>query len=195
MVCIYPCHAIKAVLNKINYNLPIFKCIIYRDMSKRINKLDFSFEKSKAYKPRLKKKKESSEKAIVFSKKIIALLEDKLKKSSLTNLSLQDLKKAYKLGFATINSDINKESLARVNALIRSLTNPKDLLNYFKFNSMEIVKGEITIKGDLLPNELDYEQASKDILEYNLEKFDFKDLDELYLEDEEDNNSRFDWEY
>lgn len=164
-------------------------------MSKNINKLDFSFEKNKLYRPKQKRKKQSSEIALIFSKKIIAALEDKLKKSNLSNLNIDDLKKAYKLGFGVSSSNINKEALARVNALIRSMSNPKDLLNYFKFNHMEFSNGEILVKGNLMPNETDYLSAEKDIIEYSLEDFDFKHLDELYLEDEEDGISKFDWEY
>jgi hypothetical protein len=164
-------------------------------MSKNINKLDFSFDKNKSYKPKQKRKKESSEKALIFSKKILSALENKLKKSNLSNLNIDDLKKAYKLGFGVPSLNINKEALARVNALIRSMSNPKDLLNYFKFNHIEFSNGEILVKGNLIPNEIDYSCAEKDIIEYSLEDFSFKDLEELYLADEEDGISKFDWEY
>lgn len=164
-------------------------------MAKKLKKLDFSFEKRKDSFRKSKKSELSSEKALVFSKKIVAMLEDKLKKSNLSNLNIKDLKQAYKSGFNPIYSDINKESLARVNSLIRSLNNPKDLLNYFKSNEINFSQGKIVIQGDLIPDQIDYEQAEKDIVEYKLEDFDFKNLDELYLEDEDEAHSRFDWEY
>ena len=155
------------------------------------NSEQYGFEQIKAkktYKPKGRKKK-SSEKSLDFSKKIIAALEDKLNlhnKDNSKQLNLVDLKKAYKNGFNG-NQDLNKETLAHVNMTLRiSRGEINDIINNFKSSSFEIVGSQFVVKGDLIPNENDYQQAEQDIISYGLEDFDFKSQEELYLEDEED---------
>ena len=159
-------------------------------MNNNSDNLGFDFIKlSKAYKPKTKKKfsKNNSEKALVFSKKIIAALEDKLKKHNNQfdkKISLFDLKKAYKTGFSE-SEDINKKGLAQVNVLLRALSEG-NIFSNFKSSAFEILAGEFIVKGTLVPEEIDYKKAEQDIKDYDLNDFDFKSHEELYLEDEED---------
>jgi hypothetical protein len=144
---------------------------------------------SKTYKPKTKKKssKDNAEKALNFSKKIIATLEDKLKKHNdqfEKKVSLFDLKKAYKIGFNS-TKDINKEALAQVNVLLRALSEG-NIFSNFKSSTFEILAGEFIVKGTLVPEEVDYQKAEQDTKDYDLNDFDFKSHEELYLEDEED---------
>ena len=155
------------------------------------NSEEYGFEQIKAkktYKPKLRKKK-NSEKSLEFSKKIIAALEDKVNfhnKDNTKQIKLIDLKRAYKNGFNG-NQDLNKETLAHVNMMLRiSRGEIGDIISNFKSSSFEIVGSQFVVKGDLIPNENDYKQAEEDIKNYNLEDFDFKSSEELYLEDEED---------
>jgi hypothetical protein len=155
------------------------------------NSEKYGFEQIKAkktYKPKNRKKK-SSEKSLDFSKKIIATLEDKVNlhnKDNNKQLKLIDLKRAYKNGFNE-SKDLNKETLAHVNMTLRiSRGEISDIIGNFKSSSFEIVGSQFVVKGDLVPNENDYQQAEEDIKNYNLEDFDFKSHEELYLEDEED---------
>jgi hypothetical protein len=159
-------------------------------MNSNSDNLGFDFIKpTKTYKPKTKKKfsKNNSEKALNFSKKIIAALEDKLKKHNDQfdkKVSLFDLKKAYKIGFSSIK-DINKEALAQVNVLLRALSEG-NIFSNFKSSAFEILAGEFVVKGTLVPEEVDYKKAEQDIKDYDLNDFDFKSHEELYLEDEED---------
>ena len=155
------------------------------------NSEQYGFEQIKAkktYKPKNRKKK-NSEKSLDFSKKIIAALEDKISTHNKDNnkqLKLIDLKRAYKNGFNE-SKDLNKETLAHVNMTLRiSRGEISDIISNFKSSSFEIVGSQLVVKGDLVPNENDYQQAEEDIKNYNLEDFDFKNHEELYLEDEED---------
>jgi hypothetical protein len=155
------------------------------------NSEQYGFEQIKAkktYKPKLRKKK-NSEKSLEFSKKIIAALEDKVNfhnKDNTKQIKLIDLKRAYKNGFNG-NQDLNKETLAHVNMMLRiSRGEIGDIISNFKSSSFEIVGSQFVVKGDLIPNENDYKQAEEDIKNYNLEDFDFNSSQELYLEDEED---------
>jgi len=162
--------------------------IIYR---MNYNSEQYGFEQIKAkktYKPKVRKNK-SSEKSLTFSKKIVAALEDKVKahnENNIKQIKLSELKKAYKSGFNG-NKDLNKETLANVNMFIRlSRGEASDIFKNLKSSLFEISGSEFIIKGDLVPGELDYQQAEQDIISYGLEDFDFKSQEELYLEDEED---------
>ena len=164
-------------------------------MSKNPDKLGFESLKQKIYKPKLKRK--SSEKSLIFSKKIIAMLEDKMKEHNSTyakQVKLVDLKRAYKSGFNNA-LDLNKETLAYVNMYLRVLRgDTSNIFNNFKSQGFEIVGNQMTVKGSLCPLEQDYNKAEEDVIKYKLEGFDFKSDEELYLEDEEDRVTTFDIE-
>lgn len=161
-------------------------------MSKDPNKYGFDIIKSnKGYKPKVIKKsnKKESEKALIFSKKIISALEEKViefNKNNSKKLTISQLKKAYKSGFNNNSKDLNLEALANVNLFLRISEGKVNLLNNFKLNFFEIVGNTVDIKGSISPEEIDYNKAKEDIKNYKLENFDFKSLEELYLEDEED---------
>lgn len=163
---------------------------MYNIYSMNYNSEQYGFEQIKAkktYKPKLRKKK-SSEKSLEFSKKIIAALEDKVKihnEKFDKKVNLIDLKKAYKNGFNN-SENINKETLAHVNLLLRILSGEANLFNNFKSSVFEIAGSEFIVKTNLAPQEMDYIQAEQDIKKYQLEDFDFLNADELYLDDEED---------
>jgi hypothetical protein len=159
-------------------------------MSKDSKQLGFDIIKSHKKSYKLKKKNINTEKSLIFSKKIIALLEEKLKNynnDGNKKLTLFDLKKAYKSGFEKESNNFNKETLAQVNVLLRIMSGKSnEIFSAFKSNDYEISGREFVIKGNLIPTELDYSQAEEDIKNYKLENFDFKSIEELYLEDEED---------
>jgi len=165
------------------------------NMSKNSNKLGFESIKSRVYRPKIKKK--PLEKSLIFSKKIIAMLESKMEEHNKTHnkqVKLVDLKRVYKSGFNN-KEDLNKETIARVNMYLRVLRGDEsNMFNNFKSQGFEIIGNEIVIKGNLSPMESDYIQAEKDINKYKLETFDFKSHEELYLEDEEDRVTTFDLE-
>jgi altronate dehydratase len=153
------------------------------------DKLGFDVVKAKKS-PKSKIKKifdiSDSEKSLVFSKKIIAALEDKLKyhnKNNRKKLKLTDLKKAYKAGFNEAK-DLNKETLAHVNFFLRISSNGS---NVFKSEKFEIIGSNFFIKAEAAPEACDYSLAEEDIKKYSLEDFNFKNHEELYLEDENDN--------
>lgn len=159
-------------------------------MSKNQDKYGFDLIKSKKSKSGAKKQKNiNSEKSLIFSKKIIAALEEKVKEYNKNNekqITLSNLKKAYKSGFNNA-IDLNLETLAYVNLYIRvSEGKATNLITNFKLNLLEIIGNTVEVKGSLSPEQIDYEKAQEDIKKYNLEDFDFKNADELYLDDEED---------
>ena len=135
------------------------------------------------------RKKNNSEKSLIFSKKIMAALESKAEiHNSKFNkkVDLLNLKKAYKSGFNE-SSDLNKETLANVNLYLRlSEDGTKNLLSNFKSGCFEMIGDKFVIKATLSPEAIDYQNAEEDIIKYNLQDFDFKSHEELYLEDEED---------
>ena len=159
------------------------------NMNKNSDKLGFESIKAK-----IVKSKNKPEKSLIFSKKITAMLEDKMSEYNKTYskyIKLFDLKKAYKSGFNN-SENLNKETLAHVNMYLRVLRgDTSDMFNNFKSQGFEIIGNEISVKGNLSPQEIDYKQAEEDIVKYKLEGFDFKSEEELYLEDEEDRVSTF----
>jgi len=159
------------------------------NMNKNSDKLGFESIKAK-----IVKSKNKPEKSLIFSKKITAMLEDKMSEYNKTyskNIKLFDLKKAYKSGFNN-SENLNKETLAHVNMYLRVLRgDTSNMFNNFKSQGFEIIGNEISVKGNLSPQEIDYKQAEEDIVKYKLEGFDFKSEEELYLEDEEDRVSTF----
>ena len=80
-------------------------------MNNNSEKLGFDLIKTKYIsKARKRAKAKTSENALIFSKKIIAMLEDKVKANNEKNnkqITLSDLKKAYKNGFNN-SEDLNK---------------------------------------------------------------------------------------
>jgi len=159
-------------------------------MNNNSEKLGFDLIKTK-YVPKSRKraKTKTSENALIFSKKIIAMLEDKVKahnEKNIKQVTLSNLKRAYKNGFNN-SKNLNKEALAHVNLMLRiSQGEVNEIFKNFKSTVFEISGSEFIIKGDLIPGELDYKQAEEDIINNDLKDFNFKSLEELYLEDEED---------
>ena len=158
-------------------------------MNYNSDKYGFELIKSKKNIKTRNRNKNSSEKSLIFSKKIIAMLDEKVKihnEKFNKKITLIEIKKAYKSAFNNQSKDLNKETLAYVNLFLRaSEGNILNFLNSFGAN-FEVIGNQFTIKGNLMPEEMDYKQAEEDIKKYNLEDFDFKSEDELYLEDEED---------
>ena len=163
--------------------------IIYKNMNYNSEQYGFDLIKAKrTYKPKVRKNK-NSEKSLVFSKKIIAALEDKVKihnEKFDKKVNLVELKKAYKSGFNK-STDLNEETLAHVNLFLRiTQEDKKSIFSNFKSGGFEIINNQFVIKASVSPEEIDYIQAKEDIKNYKLEDFDFKSHEELYLEDEED---------
>lgn len=160
---------------------------------KKIKNLDVDFIANKKTSRKAKKLKNNStsEKSLIFSKKIVAMLEEKMNihnSEALRKVQLKDLKKAYKAGFNISNpKEINVQAIANVNILLRLLSGKyTNIFNNFKQNNIEIFGSDFVIKGNFGPEQIDLDQAKADIEKYELQDFDFLSVDELYLEDEED---------
>lgn len=160
---------------------------------KKIKNLDIDFIANRKTIKKAKKinSNSTSEKSLIFSKKIVAMLEDKMNahnSEAFKKVQLKDLKKAYKAGFNISDAkNINVQAIANVNILLRVLSGKyTNIFNSFKQNNIEIFGSEFVIKGNFGPEQIDLDQAKADIEKYELQDFDFLSVDELYLEDEED---------
>ena len=137
-----------------------------------------------------------SDKAIEFSKKVIEALKNKVKEHNSKNkkkVTLGQLKKVFRRGAGAFSSSRRPGqsrvswAMARVNMFIKMVSGGKVKDSYKKADS-DIVKASINdfiIEAELELTDEDFIQAQEDIKDYNLD-FDFNNVDELYLDDEED---------
>ena len=137
-----------------------------------------------------------SDKAIEFSKKVIEALKNKVKEHNSKNkkkVTLGQLKKVFRRGAGAFSSSHRPGqsrvswAMARVNMFIKMVSGGKVKDSYKKADS-DIVKASINdfvIEAELELTDEDFIQAQEDIKDYNLD-FDFNNVDELYLDDEED---------
>lgn len=137
-----------------------------------------------------------SDKAIDFSKKVIEALKNKVKEHNSKNkkkVSLSQLKKVYRRGAGAFSSSHRpgktrgQWAMARVNMFLRMVSG-KPVKDAYRKADSDIAKAkyEFVAEASFDPIDEDFEQADKDIQEYNLNDFDFLSADELYLDDEED---------
>lgn len=138
-----------------------------------------------------------SDKAIEFSKKIIDALKNKVKEHNSKNkkkVTLGQLKKVFRRGVGAFSSSHRPGqsrvswSMARVNTFLRMVSGGKVKDSYRKADSdiAKASKNDYIIEANFEPSEEDFNEADKDIKNYNLNNFNFESPDELYLDDEED---------
>jgi hypothetical protein len=137
--------------------------------------------------------------AVVFSKKIIEALDDKAKKHNAENLrqvSVSQLINVYKGGVqseATKDKTSNQLAMARVNMFLKMVGEGK-IKDAFKRADVIKSYGSIDVYSHFEPSDEDYLLAEKDTELYKLGDYIFDDVDDLYLEtDEELRAEASDW--
>jgi|TARA_R110000751_G_scaffold50614_1_gene111685 hypothetical protein len=127
---------------------------------------------------------QSQQEAISFSVKVTEALRDKRKHHNHRQegkVSLSQLKEVYRKAAKCFNESLRPNhsrgcwAMARVNMFIRlaSIDNAK---------IAEALNSSLITSLDEMPCSVDFFKASADIEEYKLD-YDFKDVDELYLEE------------
>ncbi|NBW09836.1 MAG: hypothetical protein EBR82_17605 [Caulobacteraceae bacterium] len=78
--------------------------------------------------------------------------------------------------------------MARVNMFLRMVSGKpvKDAYRKADSDIFRASANDYTIEANLEPSDEDFNQADKDIKNYNLNDFDFANTDELYLDDEDE---------
>jgi hypothetical protein len=134
---------------------------------------------------------------VEFSIKVVEALSHKTKEynsNSSKKISLSQLKKVYVKG-ASFKEGGDKTSgqwaMARVNMFLRLISSNtfKDTFNKKK-GGISLSKFEIDVTENWTPSEEDFAQALIDIEKFKLD-YDFKDVEELYLNE---NPARFSFE-
>lgn len=138
-----------------------------------------------------------SDKAIEFSKKVIEALKNKVKQHNAKHskkVTLSQLKKVYRRGAGAFSSSHRPGmtrggwAMARVNMFLKMVGGSKVKDTYRKADS-DIAKGSVSnyeVEANLEPDDEDFAQAEEDLKNYDLNDFEFNDINELYLDDEED---------
>jgi len=137
-----------------------------------------------------------TDKGIEFSKKVIEALKNKSKEHNSKNkkkVTLNQLKKVYRRGAGAFSSSHRpgktrgQWAMARVNMFLRMVSGKPVKDSYRKADSdIAKAKYEFVAEASFDPSEEDFEQADKDIQEFNLNDFTFDSVEELYFDDEED---------
>lgn len=138
---------------------------------------------------------EQSSLAVAFSLNLISSLEEKVKKHNLENLnkvSIKQLKEVYSRG--SLNSEEGKSpglcAMARVNMFLRMTATMTSKAVNRKFGRNSIKTFELDLTEDWVPTTEDFEASAKEIEASNL-NYDFKDINELYLDDKCQKSNRF----
>ena len=138
-----------------------------------------------------------TDKGIEFSKKVIEALKNKVKEHNNKNkkkVTLGQLKKVYRRGAGAFSSSHRPGmtrggwAMARVNMFLKMVGGGKVKDSYRKADS-DITRASASgyeIEVNFEPDDEDFAKAEEDIKNYQLEDFDFSNVDELYLDDEED---------
>ena len=138
-----------------------------------------------------------SDKAIEFSKKVIEALKNKVKEHNSKNkkkVTLGQLKKVYRRGAGAFSSSHRPGmtrggwAMARVNMFLKMVGGGKVKDSYRKADN-DIAKASVSdyeVEASLEPDDEDFAQAEEDLKNYDLNDFEFNDINELYLDDEED---------
>ncbi len=139
--------------------------------------------------------------AIEFSSSVIAALEQKVKEHNLdatSKVTLNQLKKVYRRGAMTTEEEKGLHAMARVNMFLRmkkegkiSYQEPKMMMEKTQIKELVFegkariqVNSFVDLTENWLPVEADFSQASEDIKANEL-NYNFKDIEELYLDDYE----------
>ena len=157
------------------------------------NSDNLGFELVQNYKPNFKGSKNhnteliKNDKAIEFSKKILEILKAKCKDHNSNNskkVTFSQLKKVYR-NSEPFEGNFNEFALARVNMFLRMVN---DISSFIVSNNnlSKAINNNYIISASFNPKEQDIVKAQEDIKTFGLNDFDFKNADDLYLEDEED---------
>jgi hypothetical protein len=129
--------------------------------------------------------------AVAFSKKIIEALGDKARKHNAENpreVSVSQLRNVYKGGVqneTTKDKTVNQLAMARVNMFLKMVGEGK-IKDAFKRADVIKSYGSIDVCSHFEPSDEDYILADKDIELYGLNDYIFDNVDELYLETDEE---------
>lgn len=138
-----------------------------------------------------------SDKGIEFSKKIIEALKNKVKEHNSKyskKVTLGQLKKVFRRGAGAFSSSHRPGqsrtswAMARVNMFLKMVRGGKVKDTYRKADS-DIARASVCIYeviANFEPDDEDFSQAEEDIKNYDLNDFEFSNIEELYLDDEED---------
>lgn len=147
----------------------------------------------------------SDEKEVVFSKKIIEVLKFKTgehNENCSRKVAFSQLRDIYKEASKTEGDSKIKFALARVNMFLKIVRGEKIKEIYAKTDDLE-TKGSlqgfvleeeepanrdeaIDMSDNFYPNEEAFILAEKDITKHNLSDYDYRDVDDLYLDTEEE---------
>ena len=138
---------------------------------------------------------------IDFSNKIVGILEDKSKNHNEAyerKVTLSQLKDVYKgtwdLEPPKTDCSVNKFALARVNMFLKIVGERKITDNYRLTGASLIDDRDLDMSPNFYPNEEDFILAEDDIRAHHLNDYDLRDVDDLYLETEEEIKAqRTDW--
>jgi hypothetical protein len=143
--------------------------------------------------------KKLEEQRISFSAKLVMYLEERKKsfnKGNKASIKIEQLKEIYKRGACLKNEDLNLNGLARVNMFLRmkeqkmmgvisaKISRKDQKLSELVLETAQELQDKdrpIDISESWAPQEEDLEQAKADIENHELD-FDFRNVDELYLE-------------
>lgn len=142
-----------------------------------------------------------SDKAIDFSAKVIEALKNKVKEHNSKQskkVSLSQLKKVYRRGAGAFSSSHRpgktrgQWAMARVNMFLRMMSG-KSVKDSYRKADIDISKSsEIHFLYEYDPCEEDFIQASIDEKNFGLDSFEFDNVDDLYIyEDEEESGFWF----
>ena len=138
-----------------------------------------------------------SDKAIEFSKKVIEALKNKVKEHNSKNkkkVTLGQLKKVYRRGAGAFSSSHRPGmsrggwAMARVNMFLRMISG-KPVKDAYRKADSDIARASLNdyiVEAYFEPSNEDFAQAEEDLKNYDLNDFEFNDINELYLDDEED---------
>ena len=139
--------------------------------------------------------------SIELSNKIVAILEDKCKNHNENysrKVTFSQLKDVYKgtwgLGILEQDDSINKIALARVNMFLKIVGEGKITDSYRLTEASLIDDRDLDMSPNFYPDEEDFILAEDDIRKHRLNDYDYRDVDDLYLETEEEIRAqRADW--
>ena len=132
--------------------------------------------------------KQEQIKGIEFSKKILNVLEDKLKEHNSQyskRVKLHQLRSVFCKGAresGDLTSSITENGLARVSLFLRISAGKIDDIN-LDINKKPSYNKLVDIADYFMPSEEDFGRAKSDIESYDLD-YHFEDIDELYIDND-----------
>ncbi len=140
---------------------------------------------------------------IDFSNKIVGILNDKCENHNeayerkVTPSQLKDVYKGtWALEFLGDDCSINKFALARVNMFLKIVGEGK-ITNAYRRTDLNLAEAnfrDLDVSPNFYPDEEDFILAENDIRAHHLNDYDLRDVEDLYLETEEEIKAqRTDW--